>query len=386
MNILITRFPYESQLSGEEWHTLTLAEKFRERGHTIFLASSCIHLLREFAIRNFATKKVSAGKPPVTKSWLIVFTILSPCIFIRLATLLIVQKITRRINTMYCLSLTEKLLLTPVARLLGINVIWLEHARIDHWLTRNPWAIVYLLWDRLCAPRIIFVSHQSKRRLVIAGKFTPKKTHMYVIPNGINLKLFNPCIAYLDVAKQLPQKPKDQFWIGTITRLSKDKGIPHLVQAVHIILEKLPQLHCYIIGEGTEEKAYRQKFANDHIHFFGTIEHDLIPVFLKQLDIFILASNLHDPFGLAAAEAMAVGIPVIATDMCGITDFLEKDVHAAIVPANKPNALARAIEKIATEKAFREKLSKNGLELARKKFDLTEMIKEYEKLIVEGLG
>ena len=71
LSILITRFPYESVLSGEEWHTITFAEKLRDRGHSVAFMGSCRILLDELAKRDFAVHKQPGGPVPVSSKKLL---------------------------------------------------------------------------------------------------------------------------------------------------------------------------------------------------------------------------------------------------------------------------------------------------------------------------
>jgi len=247
-----------------------------------------------------------------------------------------------------------------------------EHARIGKWLTKNPFLLLYLLWNRVCVHKVIFVSHQSLELL-------PGLKRSVVIPNGIDLTLFNPEIRHIHAINVLPHKAKGEIWVGTITRLSKDKGIPDLIQATLMLRKKIPQLNCWIVGEGTEEKNLKKAFKERCVHFVGAIKHEYVADFMRQLDVFVLPSCLHDPFGLVAAEAMAVGRPLLVTEVCGIVDFLKNGVHALIVPARNPKRLSSALMKLLTDEKLRVRMAHAGFEHARKRFDVERMVDEYVK-------
>lgn len=382
MKILITRFPYESQLSGEEWHTIKLAEKLRQRGHEIFFMGSCEILLKEMRQRGFFVKKVWGSKPPVTIGQLILFTITSPLIFLNLAHALFIFKRAKRIDVLYCLSFTEKLLLTPVAKLLGIKtIIWMEHARIGRWLTGNPWLPVYKLWSHFA--KVIYVSRQSAR----AATFLPENLK-HVIINGIDLKEFTPAGQNEKPSRSVftgHRIPETAALIGTIARLSKDKGLDYFIRAAHEVLTQDKHVHFVVAGKGGEREKLNNLIIKlgrqENIHMLGELNRKQTIELYKLLDIVVLPSSLHDPFGLVAAEAMAMKKPVIVTDMCGIADELKREHDAIVIPSKNEHTLARAILRLLANPDIKDTIAANARRTAEQKFSEEKMIATYEKLL-----
>ena len=149
MPILILKFPYSSQLGGGEKHTLNLAESLKERGYKFYLVSSCKVLLKEFKKRKWPAMKLWMGKEPVTEAWVFLFLLFSPILILELFFVLLYHRIFKEIKILYCLSLTDKIIATPIARIFGMKVIWVEHTSIGRSLKLNPWRIFYVLWSRL---------------------------------------------------------------------------------------------------------------------------------------------------------------------------------------------------------------------------------------------
>lgn len=374
MKILITRFPYESQLSGEEWHTIKLAERMRERGHEIFFMGSCKILLKELRDRGFYAKKIWGSVPPVTLVHLAIFTLISPLIFLNLARTLFLMRRDKGADVLYCLSLTEKLLLTPVAKLLGVKkIIWMEHARIGRWLTENPWLPVYKLWSHFA--EIVYVS----RRSADAASFVPKR-RKHVIVNGIDLKEF---MSDDGNERRIPAQSET---VGVVARLSKDKGIDYFIRAAHEILSRRKNVHFMIAGRGAERENLENLISKlgleENIHMLGELNRKQIMELYKFLDIFVLPSSLHDPFGLVAAEAMAMGKPVVVTDVCGIADELKREHDAIIIPPEDERSLARAIMRLLANHDLRRTIAQNARRTAEQKFSEDKMIESYEKLLM----
>jgi glycosyltransferase involved in cell wall biosynthesis len=169
--------------------------------------------------------------------------------------------------------------------------------------------------------------------------------------------------------------------LGCIARLSPEKGIDVLLHA----LENIPEVSLDIIGTGSDEGYLRtlihqdtERMGGERIHIRKSMSS--LDDFYASIDVLVLPSREHDPFGLVVAEAMMRGIPVIVTDACGVAGYLKDGVDALIVEANEPHALADAIRRI-LEPNFRKVLGEQGRATARKLFSIETMVKRYEKLI-----
>ena len=160
MNVLIFKFPYSSLFGGGEVHTLQLVEQLSRRGWKFFLVSSCHVLLEEFAKRKWYAIPLAISKEPVTIPAILIFALFSPMILLQLSAILLYYRIVKNVRALYCLSLTEKILVTPVARLLGIRVYWMEHLLMERWIQMNPYRWSYVLNSRLA--RIVPVSEAVK--------------------------------------------------------------------------------------------------------------------------------------------------------------------------------------------------------------------------------
>src|SRR5690606_7317873 len=132
------------------------------------------------------------------------------------------------------------------------------------------------------------------------------------------------------------------------------KGIDDLLHAAAMLLPNQPDLHVNISGDGPERpslEALAQELGiAGRVHFLGRVPH--APDFLRQLDIFVLPSRF-EAFGLVAAEAMAVGTPVIVSNAGGLPEVVAHGKTGLVVPVNSRPALAQAIAKLATQPALR---------------------------------
>ena len=356
MQILFTRFPLESRLGGAEIQTVSLMEGLMARGHAVAFAGSCPVLLRLCNEKHIPAVEWHIGKPPVTP-WLAVSFWWRKRAMRRSLETLLTQ--FSHVDAVCMLSITEKLLLTDVAATQGKRAVWIEHDRIGRWLTKNPW--LPLLRHQHAHARIVTVSQMSKTLMEHAGFDGNRIT---AVPNGIDSARFPE--------KGVPAH--EGLHIGCVARLTKDKGVDVLLEAVKAV----PHATLTVIGDGPE-RATLQRLADGRTVFHAA--HDDLNGFYRSLDILVLPSRDNDPFGMAAAEAMLCGVAVVVTEQCGIAGSLKNGADALMVPANDAPALASALQKL-TDAGMRAELAQRGKQTALQRFSLEAMVSSYESLLL----
>ncbi|NQV13450.1 MAG: glycosyltransferase family 4 protein [Parcubacteria group bacterium] len=373
MNILILKFPHNSALGGGELHTLQLFSALQQRDHKFYLASSCSVLLPEFIKRKWPVQKVWLGREPVSISGLIIFTLLSPYLCWRLFFLLLKYKTKYKTDKLYCLSLTEKLLATVPAKLLGYSVYWMEHLRIERWLRQNPYRFLYVWLSNLTTT--ITVSQAVKRQLVDLGL---KDKNVTVIYNGIDTGKFKPDPLPSTRYSQLPT-------IGTVCRLCPEKGVDYLIKAFQQVVKQNPEVELQIAGEGPE-KENLQKLASelglkDKVKFLGFVKNT--PKFLNQIDIFALTPTRREAFGIAAAEASACGKPVVTTNISGLTEVVENNKTGLVVENKNIEQISSALVKLVGDENLRQEMGASGQRRVEKYFTVEKMVGKFEEVFVK---
>jgi glycosyltransferase involved in cell wall biosynthesis len=363
MRILFTRFPLESAIGGAEIQTISLMEGMRKRGHSVAFAGSCPVLLRLCKERNIPAIELRIGPPPVTK-WNALSFIWRKARMKR--ALLELLDGFREPSAIVMLSMSEKLLLTDAAATRGINVLWVEHDRVGRWLTGNPWL-----------PRLRALSKKAttvvvsglSRKIYLGLGWNPD--HTVAIPNGIDLQRFDvrPSPAGRGVGGE------GILRLGCISRLSPEKGVDVLIRA----MSGLPKTQLDIVGAGREEANLRM-LAKDNpgIRFLGHV--DDLGAFYRSIAALVLPSRDHDPFGLVAAEAMVLGLPVVVTDACGIAEYLKDGETALIAKANDSTSLQTALDRL-KDAGLRQSIGEKGKKLAQELFSSERMTNEYENLL-----
>jgi glycosyltransferase involved in cell wall biosynthesis len=176
-----------------------------------------------------------------------------------------------------------------------------------------------------------------------------------VIPNGVDTKRFTAPVPDAAVAAQrerLGKKPGDTYLVTT-SRLVHKNAVDDVIRALPL----LPESVSFIVyGIGPDEAMLRTLATDlkvaDRVRFMGEISHANLPTALAACDIFIRPSR-SEGMGNSFVEAMAAGLPVIATQEGGIADFLfdternpDQEPTGWAVDANAPDQIARAVERI----------------------------------------
>ena len=260
-------------------------------------------------------------------------------------------------------------------KLAGVKVIInTEHGGI-YFETRRKRLINRILC--LLNDREICVSNNVKKDLLSMGLSSKRLT---VIHNGIDFDRFDLQMDKNNIRKGFGFNNSD-FIITTIGRLSGEKNQIMLLEVVKPILEKIPEARFTITGRGPlrkdlQEYAVRLQVA-EKVVFLGERD-DVAPV-LKMSDCFVLCSN-YESFGLTILEAMAAGIPVIATDVGGVKEIVNNGETGILVPKDNKEELTRAIIAIKSDPLFAAQIALQAKEMVKNNYGIEAMVKEHENL------
>jgi glycosyltransferase involved in cell wall biosynthesis len=155
--------------------------------------------------------------------------------------------------------------------------------------------------------------------------------------------------------------------IGTIGTLTREKGLDLLIETLPSVIERHPQLQLCIVGAGPVEAGLRAQASrlgvSGFVHFPGCVE-DVRP-WLAVFDLLVQPSR-SEGLSLAVLEAMAMGLPVVATDVGGMSEAVKDGVTGRLVPAENSVALATALKAVLGDRTRMEELGLAGRERARK--------------------
>ncbi|MFH1990696.1 MAG: glycosyltransferase family 4 protein [Patescibacteria group bacterium] len=170
--------------------------------------------------------------------------------------------------------------------------------------------------------------------------------------------------------------------IGYVGRLVEDKGLEDILEAVKI----LGDYKLIIFGAGPLESKLKTMAKNlgisDKIEWRGFVPYNKVPEALSQIDVFVYPS-LHEGFGRAIMEALAMEKAVVATNVGGIPDLIKDGVNGFLVKPNNPQELVLKIQELLENKELREKFGKTGREYVSKNFEWNQGIKKFANLFLE---
>ena len=223
--------------------------------------------------------------------------------------------------------------------------------------------------------KIIAVSQSVKDYAVKADKIKPEKID--VIYNGIDLQKF-AFRGYQAIEKN------NKIKAVVLARLEPQKGHEYLLEALPLLIEKYPDFVLNIIGCGSLEKKLKNQAKDlnlgQKVVFWGRrLDPENI---LPQMDFFILPS-LWEGLGIAILEAQAVGLPVLASKTGGIPEIIEDGKTGLLFEPANPPAIFAAIDKLLSNQELAEKMVKNAYQQVNEKFNLSKMVKAYEKLYLD---
>lgn len=177
--------------------------------------------------------------------------------------------------------------------------------------------------------------------------------------------------------------------VGTACRLEPVKAISTLIEAMTLVANDHPSVHLEIAGEGSLRNSLEQDVGRlgiaGNVSFLGWRED--LPSVLRSWSIFVLPS-LDEGFGVAALEAMASGLPVVASDVGGLRELMQDGETGFLVPPEAPAEFAKKIRLLLENQELREKMGSAGRNRAEEDFSISTMVKKtadlYDALLEPG--
>ena len=238
-----------------------------------------------------------------------------------------------------------------------------HHGRIAQFSRRQRWLMRWA--SRLVNP-FVCVSHDSAKYAAEEGVWPGR---LRVIWNGIDLDRFPPC------------GPQPDGPAVTVARLSPEKDVQTLLSAMWPVVDAMPGFRLDIAGEGPcREELVRltgELRLGEHVRFLGEV-HDVSGL-LRRACMFILPSR-SEGISLTILEAMASGLPVVATEVGGNPEVIEAGRSGLLVPAGDPAALARAVLHLAANSEEAQRMGHAARHRVEKHFDVRKMVAHTEAL------
>lgn len=200
-----------------------------------------------------------------------------------------------------------------------------------------------------------------------------------VIPNGIDPEALDD--AEETRAPAGPPGEDGPLELVSVGRLDRRKGHGTAIRALRKLVDGGLDVRLEIVGEGPDravlEALAEREGVDRRITFAGGRERENVIAALREKDVFVHASEA-ESFGLGVVEAMATGLPVVATRVGGIPEVVADGETGLLVEPGDPEALARAVRKLAREPARRRRMGARGRERVDERFLARRMGSRYE--------
>jgi glycosyltransferase involved in cell wall biosynthesis len=267
-----------------------------------------------------------------------------------------------------------------VGRLLSIPVISVLHGQSDVPDAERFSAIKAAILRR-GSRKVVFVSARLRDHL--QARLQLSAAHCDVIANGVDTETFQPSHdrslrAELGLTDETPL-------IGAIGNVRQPKAYEVLLRAARILLDRSHRFHVVIAGDCANDLGKQlQQLSRDlgierNVTFLG-LRQDVSRI-LHNLDVFVLSSDT-EGFSIACIEAMACGVPVVATRSGGPEEILEGGA-GLLVPTADPAALALAVAQALSSKELTTDLAAKAVQRVHERYSLIKMLSRYEALLEE---
>lgn len=175
---------------------------------------------------------------------------------------------------------------------------------------------------------------------------------LVVAPMGVDVDVFQKATPYQ------PPRAGEPWRLVSCGRLHRGKGHQDTIEAMALLTDLLTdhgqRVHLTILGEGPErsnlERLIDERKLEEHVTLSGAVSETIVRDSLASAHLFVLGSH-DEAIGVATMEAMAMGLPVVVTDVGGVHELVRDQVDGRLVPPHSPKCIADAIQQILTDPA-----------------------------------
>jgi glycosyltransferase involved in cell wall biosynthesis len=256
------------------------------------------------------------------------------------------------------------------------HVAALHTARFINWQAERAWKFALPRCDRIIALSEQNRQYWQERTGLPLERFT-------IIYNGVDMKRFHPPEDKTQVRREL-HLPTDRPIVGTLANFNPVKNLPLFVDVAGELLGQGRGVHFVMAGGGPELEAIRS-----YVHSKGLQEHFCLPGLVRDpapwhqaLDVEMLTSH-SEALPLAAIEALACGVPFVATDVGGVRDVVRDGVNGFVVPPGDRSALVERVSTVLDDRDCYARLASAARPSVEREFSVEAMVGRYEAVFQE---
>lgn len=231
------------------------------------------------------------------------------------------------------------------------------------------------------AATVIALTEDMKREIQKIRAVEPT-----VLPNGIDLERFEnlPSRKNLRSRLMIEQGQKIILFVGVLKLV---KGVRYLIETMTTIKQKEPMARLLIVGDG-EERQTLEELAEGlnlrgQVSFAGRVPNEVVPQYMAASDVFVLPS-LSESFGIVNLEAMASGLPIVASNLRGMKEIVEDGQSGFLVEPRNPEAIAQKVLLLLQDEGLRRRMGERNKQKA-KQYSWEEIVAKLEEIYFQCL-
>jgi glycosyltransferase involved in cell wall biosynthesis len=284
-----------------------------------------------------------------------------------------------KFNVVQCHLFASNWIAKPLAAACGARCIYHHDQCNDAFRTGSPIAIFADALTNLLSTRILAVSRSVEDFNLRVEGIDPDRVAYF--PNSVDLAEFG----FADgAAKQTARRslglPAEAFIIGGVGRLTPQKNFGLLLETAEGLLNE--NTIVALFGSGPEEAQLRDR-AGSRVHFAGTVA-DRRAIY-AAIDVLALPSRF-EGLPMTVLEAMASGVPVVASAVDGVREIATDGKNALLFPSGDATALRAALEKLRVNSELRRRLATSARELVEQRFDARKLAVQLESWYLHDLA
>jgi sugar transferase (PEP-CTERM/EpsH1 system associated) len=234
-----------------------------------------------------------------------------------------------------------------------------------------------------CATAVCTVTEELRSYHAVQAWWDSNKIR--VLYNGVDSEKFRPSAELRLAARNKLGIPASHLVVGFVGRIVPLKDVWTLVQAFEALVSLMPNLHLLLVGDGPDSKRIQEYVATrdqlrSRVHLAGN-SHD-VPAIMNAMDIFVLPS-LMEGMSNTLLEAMATGLPSIATRVGGNAEIIVDSVSGCLVQAGNVPELRNTLQRLLLDRELQRTLSAAARDRVCRHFSLASMLRRYEGLYSE---